>query len=116
MNEPATVNIIFQSPARTALSRDSSRHKRDLEGVPQSTARQMARDFTTYQREPSTSNEKKLYTYRPSGKKKTSDDEVFVALDFGEIVALEVDRKRKVPSRGARRRLASGEPPPLAST
>lgn len=100
MSEPAsTVNITFQSPARSNLSRSPSRHRRDLEGVPASTARQMAQDFTAYQHEPSAIAEKKLYTYRPSGRRGASNDEVSVALDFGEIVDLEVDRKRKVPVR-----------------
>lgn len=103
MSDPAsTVNITFESPARTSRPRSSSRHRRDLEGVPESTAQQMARDFTAYQHEPSACDEKKLYKYRPSGQKEPSDDEVFVALDFGEIVALEVNRKRKVSAREPR--------------
>ncbi|PSQ53960.1 MAG: hypothetical protein BRD28_03105 [Bacteroidetes bacterium QH_10_64_37] len=94
MNEPAsTVNITFQSPARTNLSRASSRHSRDLKGVPTSTARKMARDFTTYKHEPSTIDGKRLYKYQPLGGRETSKSEVSVALDFGEIVALEVERK-----------------------
>ena len=100
MNEPAsTVNITFQSPARAHHSRPSARHSRDLEGVPVSTARQMARDFTTYQHEPSAVNEKKLYEYRPRGKKGATDSEVVVALDFGEIVTLEVNQKQRTLSR-----------------
>lgn len=55
----------------------------------------MARDFTAYQHEPSATDEKRLYKYRPLGGRETSRSEVFVALDFGEIVALEVERKRK---------------------
>ena len=100
MSEPAsTVNITFQSPSRTNRSQPPSRHHRDLEGVPESTARQMARDFTAYQHEPSAIEEKKLYRYRPSGRRGASKDEVSVALDFGEIVALEVNRQRRVPVR-----------------
>jgi hypothetical protein len=67
--------------------------------VPASTAQQMARDFTAYQHEPSAIEEKKLYKYRPSGQRGASEDEVFVALDFGEIVALEVDRQQRMPVR-----------------
>lgn len=101
MSEPAsTVNITFQPPTRTNLSCPSSPHRRNLKGVPRSTARQMAQDFTAYQHEPSAIEEKKLYTYRPSGQRETPDDEVSVALDFGEIMALEVDRSRTVPARG----------------
>jgi hypothetical protein len=68
MSEPvSTVNITFQPPMRTNLSRCSSPHRRNLKGVPQSTAQQMAQDFTAYQHEPSAIEEKKLYTYQPSG-------------------------------------------------
>lgn len=101
MSEPAsTVNITFQPPTRTTLSRPSPSHRRNLEGVPQSTAQQMAQDFTAYQHEPSAIEEKKLYTYRPSGQRGKPGDEVSVALDFEEIVALEVDRGHTVPVRG----------------
>ena len=100
MSEPvSTVNITFQPPTRTNLSRCSSPHRRNLKGVPQSTAQQMAQDFTAYQHEPSTIEEKKLYTYRPSGQRGTPGGEVSVALDFGEIVALEVDWNRTVSPR-----------------
>ena len=101
MSEPiSTVNITFQPPTRTNLSRCSSPHRRNLKGVPQSTAQQMAQDFTAYQHEPSAIEEKKLYTYQPSGQNAPPGDEVSVALDFGEIVTLEVARSRTVPARG----------------
>lgn len=58
----------------------------------------MARDFIAYQHEPSATEEKKLYKYQPSGQRGTPEDQVFVALDFGEIVSLEVGQKRTVPS------------------
>lgn len=100
MSEPiSTVNITFQPPTRTNLSRCSSPHRRNLKGVPQSTAQQMAQDFTAYQHEPSAIEEKKLYTYQPSGQNGPPGDEVSVALDFGEIVALEVDWSRTVSPR-----------------
>ena len=100
MSEPiSTVNITFQPPMRTNLSRCSSPHRRNLKGVPQSTAQQMAQDFTAYQHEPSAIEEKKLYTYQPSGQNGPPGDEVSVALDFGEIVALEVDWNRTVSPR-----------------
>lgn len=100
MSEPiSTVNITFQPPTRTNLSRCSSPHRRNLKGVPQSTAQQMAQDFTAYQHEPSAIEEKKLYTYQPSGQNAPPGDEVSVALDFGEIVALEVDWNRTVSPR-----------------
>lgn len=100
MSETAsTVNITFQSPARAHQSRPSVRHSRDLEGVPASTARKMARDFTKYQTEPSAINEKKLYEYQPTGRSDNPDREVVVALDFGEIVTLEVNQNQGTLSR-----------------
>lgn len=61
----------------------------------------MARDFMEYQHEPSAIEEKKLYTYRPSGRGESSDGEVSVALDFGEIVTLEVNEKQKAEKQKA---------------
>ena len=91
MNEPAsTVNITFESPPRNSPPRTSSHHHRDLEGIPESTAHQMAQDFTTSQHEPSMVSEKKLYTYEPAGPNKAGNDTRFIALDFEEIVTLEV--------------------------
>jgi len=91
MDEPAsTVNITFQSPTRASRPSTSSFHNRNLEGVPESTARQMAQDFTTYQREPSRISEKKLYTYQSADQNGALKDECLVALDFKEIVTLEV--------------------------
>ncbi|WP_263820729.1 hypothetical protein [Salinibacter sp.] len=100
MNEPAsTVNITFQSPTRASRPTTPSFHHRNLEGVPESTARQMAQDFTTYQHEPSTISEKKLYTYPSASQNGALDDECLVALDFGEIVTLEVTHSSNVPVR-----------------
>ncbi|GEM_PF-2319417 len=108
MNESAsTVNIVFKSPARANRSRTSIRHKRNLEGVPVSTAQQMVSDFTAYQHQPSTRDEKKLYEYQPRTGN-ASEDEVFVALDFGEIVALEVDRETRALSHAGGRALSVG--------
>lgn len=86
----STVNITFQSPARASRPSSPSHHHRDLEGVPESTAEQMAQDFTAYQRAPSSVSEKQLYTYQPVGNNGTLDDTRFIALDFDEIVTLEV--------------------------
>lgn len=100
MNEPvSTVNITFQSPTRASRPRAPSYHHRDLEGVPESTARQMAQDFTTYQHEPSRISEKQLYKYHPA-KNGTADDPRLIALDFGEIVTLEVIQPSNMPVRG----------------
>jgi len=86
----STVNITFRSPARVSRPSSPSHHCRDLEGVPESTAKQMAQDFTAYQHAPSTVGEKKLYEYQPVGKSGALDDTRLVALDFDEIVTLEV--------------------------
>ena len=90
MDKPAsTVNIVFRSPARATLPRPSSRHRRNLEGVPPATAQEMAADFAAYQHRPSVQEEKKLYEYQPR-QANAPGEEVFVALDFEEIVDLEV--------------------------
>jgi len=90
MDKPAsTVNIVFRSPARTTLPRTSSHHRRNLEGVPPATAQEMAADFAAYQHRPSAQEEKKLYEYQPH-QDNAPGEEVFVALDFEEIVDLEV--------------------------
>ncbi|WP_263787687.1 hypothetical protein [Salinibacter grassmerensis] len=100
MNKSAsTVNITFESPTRTSRPSASSFHHRNLEGVPESTARQMAQDFTTYQHEPSTISEKKLYKYQSVDQSGTLEDECLVALDFGEIVTLEVTHPSNVTVR-----------------
>jgi hypothetical protein len=49
----------------------------------------MAADFAAYQHRPSAQEEKKLYEYQPRQDDAPSE-EVFVALDFEEIVDLEV--------------------------
>lgn len=89
-NAVSTVNITFQSPARASRPSSPSHHHRDLEGVPKSTAKQMAQDFTAYQRTPSTTGEKKLYEYQPVGQNGAFDDTRLIALDFDEIVTLEI--------------------------
>lgn len=86
----STVNITFRSPARVSRPSPPSHHRRDLEGVPASTAQQMAQDFTAYQHAPSTVGEKKLYEYQPVGQNGAFDDTRLIALDFDEIVTLEV--------------------------
>lgn len=86
----STVNITFRSPARVSRPSPSSHHRRDLEGVPASTAQRMAQDFRAYQHAPSTVDEKQLYEYRPVGEDRPFDDTRLIALDFDEIVTLEV--------------------------
>lgn len=87
-----TVQITFQPPSRAGLPRSSSVHERCLEAVPAPTAEQMVQDFAAYRAAPSTAEQKKLYTYPQD------DDEAFVALDFGEVVALQTRGKTVGPA------------------
>ena len=86
-----TVQITFRTPPRTNVPRSSTIHRRCLENVPRSTAQKMAEDFAAYQAERSRADRQKTYTYQPAGDESASDDEAFIALDFGEIVALHAD-------------------------
>lgn len=87
-HQPATtVQITFQTPSHGGPARPSF-HERSLEGVPASTAQQMARDFETYKVRPSAAERQKLYTFRQVKEEGTAGDEAVIALDFGEVVAL----------------------------
>jgi hypothetical protein len=83
-----TLQIVYQPPERADAPRSSSRHERQLEGVPEPTARRMLRDFATYQARPGAANQREAYTYQQTGPSGAADDEVMAALDFGEIAAL----------------------------
>lgn len=83
-----TVRIIFETPSREQSGVSNRAHERDLEGVPPTTAKQMTRDFVHYQRDPTEERRQKLYTYEKEGST-PSDGEALVALDFGEVLALE---------------------------
>lgn len=87
----ATVQITYQAPPRAKRSRPSSRHERQLEDVPKPTAQQMIDDFAAYQASRSRVNQHEAYTYQRSEPGETAGGEVMVALDFGEIVVLQVD-------------------------
>jgi hypothetical protein len=85
-----TVEITFQPPARAHQSQHTPPvHERRLESVPASTAREMARDFAAYEAAPSEAEQHKLYTYRQVEADGSSGGEAMVALDFGEVVALQ---------------------------
>lgn len=83
------VTIRFKPPTREN-SKDglavhgSSIHERRLEAVPRRKARQMVDDFSRYQMGEAQSDRYKIYKYAQA------DEEVQVALDFGEIIAIEV--------------------------
>jgi hypothetical protein len=80
------VKITFRTPAREGGHGGSTIHERILDAVPRAKAEQMAEDFVQYR---SAANGRRngagrseLYRYTKNG------EEVIVALDFGEIVAL----------------------------
>lgn len=90
-NSVATVQITYQVPPRGERSRSSSRHERRLEGVPEPTAQQMLDDFAAYEASRGRVNQYEAYTYRRSDPGEPAGGEVMVALDFGEIAALQVE-------------------------
>lgn len=57
-------------------------HERILEGVPESVAEQIARDFVAYETEPSEAARRKLYTFEGAAEK------TMLALDFAEVLAV----------------------------
>lgn len=85
-----TVNITYQAPPRANLSRSSSRHERQLKGVPESVARQVLQDFAAYQASRDRAEQREVYTYQQRASEEASSEEVMVALDFGEICGLQV--------------------------
>lgn len=83
------VSLRFQPPDRKESSsgmstRESPLHERRLEAVPKSKAQQMADDFSQYQLGAAKSDRYKIYRYTQAG------EEIEVALDFEEIVTLEI--------------------------
>lgn len=84
-----TVQITYRTPSRKNLSRSSFHHERQLESVPEPTARQMIRDFSAYQATRGGAKRHEVYTYQQIGLDGAADDEVVVALDFREIAALQ---------------------------
>lgn len=77
------IQITFRSPPReAAASSGPTLHERTLEAVPRPKAQQIATDFVSYRQAPQETDRSKLYRYETNG------DEVMVALDFKEVVAL----------------------------
>lgn len=89
-----TVTISFQPPARENVSPRVTdtpiTHERRLEAVPEPIAQQMSNDFVVYQISGSIQapevQQYRTYKYEHSGR------EVQIALDFGEILALDISR------------------------
>lgn len=83
------VSLRFQPPDRKENSsglstREAPLHERRLEAVPKSKAEQMVDDFSKYKGDAAKSERYKIYRYTQSG------EEIEVALDFEEIVTLEI--------------------------
>lgn len=94
-----TLQIVYRPPPREEdASGALPLHKRRLGGVPRPTAGRMLRDFSAYQANRDTADQRKAYTYRQrSGNRRSrngrssggnASDTGTIALDFGEIVAL----------------------------
>lgn len=79
-----TVQITFQAPLRRDSPDLPVIHKRKLEGVPQSVAKEMIEDFRTYANNSSTPNPWKLYRYLKIGKE--DQGEVTTPIDFREVI------------------------------
>lgn len=90
-----TVQITFHTPSRANISRSSHLHERCLEGVPETVAQQMTEDFAAYQAERAGAERQKTYTYQHIKGEAATDDETFVALDFGEVVTIKAVEEAK---------------------
>ena len=82
--------ITFQPPPRSGDGCPSEPHQRHFPGVPASTASKIAEDFETFGENASEDNQCKLYRYHKSDPE-ASEDEVMVALDFGEITSVKTE-------------------------
>lgn len=76
------ITITFRSPNRQTAPGGPSLHERCIESVPRPKAEEMASDFVKYRKAPGEATRSKLYRYHTNG------EEVLVALDFDEVVAL----------------------------
>jgi len=76
-----TIHITFEPPSRNGPATEAARHERRLDGVPVAVADQMVADLRRYRE--GRIDQNPLYRYEQDG------EEVFLALDLGEVVALE---------------------------
>jgi hypothetical protein len=79
------VTITFRTPFRENRHSRPTVHERTLTEVPNPLAEQMATDFVQHRGDPSGTEKSKLYRYKRDG------EEVLVALDFSEIIAITAD-------------------------
>jgi hypothetical protein len=76
-----TICITFQPPSRDHQAAEASPHERRLDGVPVAVADRMVTDFRRYRED--RRERSPLYRYERDG------EEVLLALDLEEVVALE---------------------------
>lgn len=76
------VKITFRTPPREHGRDGASIHERTIEAVPHAEAERMAEDFVKYRNATNGSKESALYRYHKNG------EEVLIALDFKEVIAL----------------------------
>jgi hypothetical protein len=76
------VTITFASPNRKNSSSEPTAHERTLADVPSPLATTMAEDYVQYRSDAEDVERCKLYRYERDG------DEILVALDFKEVIAL----------------------------
>lgn len=77
-----TVTITFCTPSRERGEGGGTVHERVLDGVPHDAVVEMARDFVQYNSDEASAQRSKLYQYDQDS------NEVLIALDYGEIIAL----------------------------
>lgn len=81
-----TVSITFQTPYFETDKSPPAVHERELRSVPRRKAEEMVEDFVRYQEKKSTSTQeatqRQMYRYEKEG------EELLVALDFDEVIAL----------------------------
>ena len=76
------VTITFRTPSREHTHAGPSLHERTLSGVPRALAEEIADDFVQRRSSGDGTEQSKLYRYDKDG------EEVLVALDFSEIIAI----------------------------
>ena len=79
------VTITFCTPFRKNHQTGPTIHERMLVDVPAPLAEQMATDFVQHRGDPNSIKKSQLYRYKKDG------EEVLVALDFSEIIAITAD-------------------------
>lgn len=95
-----TITITFRPPPRKQCSsstgvQSSSVHKRHLESIPKRVAQRVGKDFVRYRlrrKYVPSAKQRKIYRFEHGG------DEVQIALDFGEVIALHISGDDEAPT------------------